>query len=89
MATRRLFGPRFTRDEEAAGRSPRSWLVDGCCLGTAVAGLVLSLGLGRCEQGRAGPTVMSTLAPIMQTRGHRFPTGCATRAARRSQTSTQ
>lgn len=64
-------------------------LVDGCCLGAAVAGLALSVGFGRCEQGRAGTMALSTLAPIMQTRGHGLPTGCPARAARHSQTPTQ
>jgi len=48
-------------------------LVDGCCLGAAMAGLALSVGFGRCEQGRAGTMALSTLTPIMQPPGPRAP----------------
>jgi hypothetical protein len=34
-----------------------------------VAGLALSIGLGRCEAGSTSAANVSTLAPIMQTRG--------------------
>ncbi|RUR71692.1 hypothetical protein EJP67_32065 [Variovorax guangxiensis] len=88
MATRRLFVRESLRSRDAGGTA-RSRLFDGCCLGAAVAGLVLSAGLGRCGQGRAGATALSTLAPIMQTRSHRLPTGCPAGAKRRSPAPTQ
>lgn len=78
MAARRFPAPRHIgmRDSNRAAPSRRSWLVDGCCLGAAAAGLALTVGFSRCEAGGTGAEALSTLAPIMQTRGHRAPTGC-------------
>ena len=83
MAARQLPAP---RDIGMPGRSRiaadgavgplRAWLVDGCCLGAAAAGVALAVGFSRCEAGNAGSAALSTLAPIMQTRGHRTPAGC-------------
>lgn len=78
MATRRhtgIFQVYMPSRPRSAGPL-RSWLVDGCCLGAAAAGLALAVGFSRCEAGSAGTSALSTLAPIMQTRGHRPPAGC-------------
>lgn len=82
MAARGFPAPREIgmpgRSSETGGATDprRSWLVDGCCLGAAAAGLALAVGFSRCEAGSAGTAALSTLAPIMQTRGHRPPAGC-------------
>lgn len=82
MATPWLFVPPRARARTRARAtvgvtgSLRSWLASVCCLGAAAGGLALSIGLGRCEAGSTSAANVSTLAPIMQTRGHP-PAGCS------------
>ena len=82
MATPWLFVPPPTRARTRARAtvgapgSLRSWLASVGCLGAAAGGLALSIGLGRCETGSTSAASLSTLAPIMQTRGHP-PAGCS------------